>query len=297
MMIRALHHSLVLCFLSFTTLISAQSPPDSGYTGYSLSLEGDANSVIYETASTSANASTTVPEPDVYLNASVQVGEIGIDVANLTAKINLDAQVLQLLQFNAGVDLSVDRVSLSIVNVTAKVLLEARLENLVRMINDTLESLDLNPALATLGQAAGEVVDGVVEGITGGAPPPSSPVVPRSYELENNILYSVNDYSGNTHTNRVLAQNGDIIDEFLDNDGHTYNQQVVGSHLTDMTLIEENQNVVKNGQKLRELEYLYTPMAGISAVSAIYLNAEGEVVATRVLSESSGGGSSTIGGL
>lgn len=198
---------LYLLLLPFTTLIRAQSSTNSGYTGYSLSLSGDPNSATYETASTSSNVSSTLPEPDVYLNASVRVGELGLDVANLSAKINLDAQVLQLLQFNAGVDLAVDRVSLSIVNVTAKVLLEARLENLVRMINTTLESLDLNPELATatLGQTAGEVVDGVI----GGAASASAALVPRSYELENNILYSINDYAGNTHTNRILSQNGD----------------------------------------------------------------------------------------
>lgn len=64
----------------------------------------------------------------------MHVGEINIEVQNLTAKINLDAQVLQLLSFNAGVDLSIDRVRLLIQNVTAKVVLEARLANLVLMI-------------------------------------------------------------------------------------------------------------------------------------------------------------------
>jgi hypothetical protein len=77
----------------------AQSISSSdGYTGYSLSFEGDQDgSTVYDTASTPANVSTTVPEPDVYLNASVSVGEIDITVSNLTAKINLDIQVLQLL--------------------------------------------------------------------------------------------------------------------------------------------------------------------------------------------------------
>ena len=50
-----------------------------------------------------------------------------------TAKINLDVQVLNLLQFNAGVDLSIDEVNLLIQNVNVKVLLEARLENVVKM--------------------------------------------------------------------------------------------------------------------------------------------------------------------
>ena len=78
-------------------LVIAQNSTSSGYTGYSLELEGDQDSTVYDTASTPANVSTTVPEPDVFLNASVSVGEIDITVQNLTAKINLDVQVLQLL--------------------------------------------------------------------------------------------------------------------------------------------------------------------------------------------------------
>ncbi|KAG0649256.1 hypothetical protein D0Z07_4264 [Hyphodiscus hymeniophilus] len=273
-------------------LVTAQSSTDSGYVGYSLDLEGDQDSVVYDTASTPANVSTTVPQPDVYLNASVSVGEIDITVKNLTAKINLDVQVLQLLTFNAGVDLSIDRVTLLIQNVSAKVLLEARLENVLMMINDTLSSIDLNPIIATLGQDVGELVNTTVGGLTGSS---TNTVARRSYELINNVLYSINDYSGNTHTNRILAQNGDIVDQFLDNDGNILRQQVVGSYLQDMTFNGYNQTIIKNGMVEREVEYVYTPFNGISVVSAIYMNAEGTVLAAQVLSESSAGGSSTIG--
>lgn len=295
----SLYRSIAICLLSTGSFINAQSSAGSGYTGYSLSLEGDPNSAIYETASTPANISTTFPPPDVYLNATVNVGEIDITVSNLTAKINLDAQVLSLLQFNAGVDLSIDSVSLFIFNVSAKVLLEARLENLVMMINDTLSSLDLNPSLATIGQAVGDVVGvvgNVVDTVTDAAPS-TTPLKPRSYELENNILYSVNDYSGNTHTNRILEQDGGIVDESLDNQGNTYNQQVVGSYLTDMTFNGYNESVVKNGQVVRELEYDYAPFDGLMIVSAIFVDEAGTVLATQVLSESRVGGSSTVGGL
>jgi hypothetical protein len=50
----------------------------------------------------------------------MNVGEIDIIVENLTAQINLQAQVLNLLNFNAGADVSINRVSLSIVNVRRK---------------------------------------------------------------------------------------------------------------------------------------------------------------------------------
>lgn len=284
--------SSVVCLLLFVVpFSSAQSSAGSGYTGYSLSVEGDPNSVIYSTSSTPGNVSTTVPQPDVYLNASVHVDEIDINVSNLTAKINLDAQVLQLLQFNAGVDLSIDRVSLLIQNVTAKVLLEARLANLVLMINDTLNSLDLNPILATLGQGVGSLLNTTVGGLTG------SSLGRRSYDLENSILCSINDYSGNTHTNRILTQSGSIVDQHLDNNGNIQSEQVVGSYLADMTFNGYNTSVVRNGQLTHELEYVYTPFDGLSVVSAIFVDAADKVVAAQVLSESGAGGSSTVGDL
>lgn len=215
----------MLSFINYTTLILSLFPlfgiieaqstisvsNSTGYTGYNLTLTGDPVDTTYDTLDTPANVSTTYQPPDVYLNASVHIGEIGILVAHLTAKINLDAQVLNLLKFNAGVDLSIDRVSLTIQNVTAKVLLEARLENLVLMIDDILHSLDLNPVLATLGQDLTNVTNTIVSALTG-ATTNTKRNVPLSYDIVHNILFSTNDYSGNTHKNRLLAQNGDIID-------------------------------------------------------------------------------------
>src|SRR3954463_14858234 len=102
----------LLTFLILPLLALSQISDDDGYTGYKLDIrqDGDPLAVLYETENTTPNVSSSVPEPDVFLNASVHVGEISIEVQNLTAKINLDAQVLQLLQFNAGVDLSINRV-------------------------------------------------------------------------------------------------------------------------------------------------------------------------------------------
>lgn len=288
---RALFLSLLL--LGFAAFTSAQFSSSDGYSGYSLDFTGDEDSVVYETEDTPSNASANYGPPDVYLNASVHVGEIDILVRNLSAKINLDAQVLQLLTLNAGVDASINRVSLTIQNVTAKVLLEARLGNVVLMVDDVLSSLDLNPILATLGQDLTSIVNdttGLIGGVTNG-------LSERSFLLDQNILYSVNNYAGQTHRNRVLTQTGSIVDQYLDNDGNIYDQKTVGSYLRDMTFNGYNQSVVRNGEVVRELEYTYNPFAGLNVVSAIYINTAGSVVATQVLSESYGGGSSTVSDL
>lgn len=287
---------LGFCLLFAATTVIAQSSAGSGYTGYNLALEGDEDSVIYSSDETRTNVSS-VPPPDVFLNATVHVTEIDLTVSNLTAQINLDAQVLSLLTFNAGVDLSIDRVSLLIQNVNAKVVLEARLHNLMLMINDTLNSLDLNPILATLGQDVGSIVNSTVGAVGGLASSAASSVSKRSYDLSHNILYSVNDYSGNTHTNRILTQTGSIVDESLDNDGNVHSQRVIGSYAKDMTFNGYNQSAVVNGQTAHELEYVYAPIHGLSIVSAIYVDDGGNVIATQVLSESSAGGSSTVGDL
>ncbi len=291
--------SLLLPLLVALPLALSQTLSSSdGYTGYNLSVTDTTNStddVVYQTENTdTSGGDTSLSPPDVYLNASLFVGEIDLTVKNLTAKINIDAQVLSLLQFNAGVDLSINRVELLIQNVTAKVELEARLENLVRMINDTLSSIDLNPIIATLGQDLGQIVNTTVGGLTGGSSGSSSTLSARAALLEQGVLYSVNDYQGNTHTNRILDQAGNIVDQKLHNDGSVYSSTVVGSYWHDMTFTGHENTVLFDGQSAKELQYSYAPFNGFSSIAAVYVDAQGNVLGTRVLSEIEGGGSSTI---
>ena len=287
---------IFILLLSLANIIRAQnaSSSSSGYSGYNLSSTGDPTSTTYETADTTTNVSTTVPSPDVFLNASVYIGEIDIQVENLTAKINLQAQVLSLLSFNAGVDVSIDRVNLLIQDVTAKVVLEARLENIVIMIGDVLNSLDLNPVLVALGTDLTNITNTTLTALEGGSTN-TKRSVPASYDLAHNILYSTNNYQGQTHTNRILTQSGTIVDQYLDNDGNVKGQNLVGSYLKDMSFNGENQTVTVFGQTAQKLEYVYTPFYGLTVVSNIYINSTGSVLATQVLSELSGGGGSSIG--
>jgi len=116
------------------------------------------------------------------------------------------------------------------------------------------------------------------------------------FQLENNILYSVDDYSGNTHTNRILAQNGDLVDQSLDNNGRVSGSVVVGNYATDMRFNGFNQTVTYKGQEVIEEEYVYEPYRGLYAISGIFKSkSTGEVVGTQLLAEARGGGSATIG--
>ncbi len=302
---KALMSGAVALLLLLTPNILA-ADTDEGYIGYRLEHRGDPESAIYETENTSPGV-VLPQEPDVFLNASVSVGLLDIQVDNLTAKVNVDAKVLNLLRLNAGVDASIDRVKLTIENVSAKVELEARLGNVVAMVDDVLSSIDLNPILATLGQEVTEIVNNT---LGGGSTSTSSTASSTStstntkrsephsdtYNLAHNILYSINDYTGHTHTNRILAQNGDIYDQFLDNDGaETGARKVVGYYARDMTFNGHNKTIEADGEvKEFELQYVYAPFAGIEVVSWVWVGVGGEVQRTRVIAEAFGGGGSTI---
>ncbi|KAI0205300.1 hypothetical protein F4808DRAFT_411236 [Astrocystis sublimbata] len=291
--------SKYISFLLALWCAVAVAQSNDGYIGYQLHTRGDPESTLYETANTPG---VELPvQPDVFLNASVSVGEINIEVDNITAKINVDAKVLSLLKFNAGVDASIDRVALRIQNVSAKVLLEARLGNVVQMIDDVLNVIDLNPIVASLGNGLGKIVGN----LTGSDNTPTSETTTTNnstnakralldYNLQHNILYSINDYSGQTHTNRVLAQNGTLYDVLLNNFGDERGRRAVGFYKQDMTFTGHNRSITVDGKTEFELSYMYTPFPGLEVVSHIYTTPGGRVVRTQVFAEAEGGGTSTI---
>jgi len=308
------------------TSTNPSDPSSSGYVGYNLTLEGDQDSVIFATENTRPEETTnrTYPDPDVFLNASVSVEEINIEVDELTAKVNLDLQILQLLQFNAGVDLSVDKIQLLIQNVSAKVLLEARLENLVAMVDDVLESLDLNPVIATLGQGVSDIVDETADatgeilngdggdssdsdssGEDSSSSSSSSASSKRSPAPATAILYSITDFSGSTHTNFLLTQRGEILSQDLDNFGRVSRSRVTGSYAADMAFTGHEEVVEFEGESVLGRRYKYEPIVGVEAVVEVFFEEEGDreggdgegegvVVGTRILSELEAGGWATV---
>jgi hypothetical protein len=331
----SLRNLFVLCAISLSRFAQAQQRPqqpvsphqpvppqqdNDGYIGYNLEQTGDSESARYNTAQTHSHTGidTLNEVPDVYLNASVYVGEISIQVDNITAKVNVDAKVLNLLHFRAGVDASIDRVKLTIQNISAEVELEARLENVVEMVGDVLNSIDLNPIIATLGHDINSIVNKTVGILTQpvdekGNPipqPPSQPQQPPQpqpgqpapqkrdvddYRMDHGILYSVNDFTDHTHTNRILAQNGSIVDIFLDNEGDQTGEQIVGYYSRDMSFTGHNKTISVDGVvKEYELRYIYAPYPALEAVCNIYMDPSGKIVRTRVIAESEGGATSTI---
>src|SRR5918992_1249691 len=116
-------------------------------------------------------------EPDVLLDAPVvKIDEINLEVEELRARVSLRAEVLDLLRLNIGADVFIGQVGLEIKGVEAQALLKVRLENVARILDRVLTTIDRHPqileqitegagkAVGELGEGAGEAVEDVGEG-------------------------------------------------------------------------------------------------------------------------------------
>ncbi|KAH6658842.1 hypothetical protein F5X68DRAFT_271920 [Plectosphaerella plurivora] len=112
------------------------------------------------TTGTSSSLSTgDLSPPDVHLK---------LDVDNLQADINLHANIARLVELNTGIHVSVEKVNITITDVEAELKLVVRLGHLVEIVNRTLASIDLNPALVNLLDSVTDLVGSVVGAGDGG---------------------------------------------------------------------------------------------------------------------------------
>jgi hypothetical protein len=87
---------------------------------------------------------TSETPPDVLLQVpTVGVKRIELDVDQLSADINLNAQVAGLVQLNAGIHASIQSVNLTISDIGAELELVIRLGHLADIVNRVFQSLDL----------------------------------------------------------------------------------------------------------------------------------------------------------
>jgi len=87
-------------------------------------------------------------DPDVYLDiSSLKVDEIDLELDALKARVALEADVLDLLKLNVGVDAELGHVNLQIKGVEANALLKVRLDNLTVIIDRVMTTIDNNPQI------------------------------------------------------------------------------------------------------------------------------------------------------
>jgi hypothetical protein len=204
----------------------------------------------------------------VLLNVpNLSVGRIELDVDNLQADINLNANVASLVSINAGIAVSIQRVNLTIADVQAELELVVRLGHLVDIVNRVFQSLDLNPLLInTLNNvtSALEPVVGAVDGLLGSIT------------------------QGGTTLSFVVDNLGNIVQQVAGGANGNPVSSIVGNYLTNMTETGASQTL-QNG--LVQKTYSYSPL---NALVDIVFNKAGQVVQASVAKQ--GGGNAPTNG-
>jgi hypothetical protein len=105
---------------------------------------------------------------DVYLDAPVvNVDEITFEMDDLKAHLAVLAEAGHFVQLSVGAGVSLGKVELDIKGVEGQVLLEARLENVTKILERVLTTLDRNPKLlSSVGEALGDVGGGAHDLLT-----------------------------------------------------------------------------------------------------------------------------------
>ena len=114
------------------------------------------------------STTSTTPNRDVILEIpELSVDSIGLTVADVKAHVSLDANAMNLVQVTAGVDVGIKKVQLGIVGVLAEAYLYVDLDNVAKIVNRVVQTLDRNPQI--LIQVL-KTVDTGVNAITGQPP-------------------------------------------------------------------------------------------------------------------------------
>jgi hypothetical protein len=111
------------------------------------------------------------PNRDVVLEIpELSVDSIGLTVSNVRAHVSLDANAMNFVTITAGVDVGIKQVQLGITGVVAEAYLYVDLDNVARIVDRVVATLDRNPQILT---RLLQTVDVTVNAATGqsGTPP------------------------------------------------------------------------------------------------------------------------------
>jgi len=159
-------------------------------------------------------------EPDVLLDVpELRVDEISLEVENLGARVALQADVLSLLKLHVGVEAELGRVQLTIKGVEARALLKVRLDNVARIIDRVLTTIDNNPDIVEglieqVGAAAEEVGAGASQAV-GELAPAAGSAVEEAGEAAGTAVDAVG-RGAETAAEEVTQGAGDVVDEIAD---------------------------------------------------------------------------------
>jgi hypothetical protein len=168
------------------------------------------------------------PEFDVVLDIpNVCVNRLFLKVDSVTAKLNLDARVANLVRVNAGVDVLIGTVDLTIQGVRAQALLLVDLDDVVYIVDQTLTFVDNHPEVV---QQLGSTLQNTV-GAVGG--------------LVNRLLLGTVTSAGQTVQRLIDQSTGSIIEKAVTAAGQQAAERVVGN-ITQLPVISQATDAAGN---------------------------------------------------
>jgi hypothetical protein len=124
-----------------------------------------------------ASSEAADDDQDVFLDIpSLYVESLDLEVADLRARVSLQAEVLNLLRLNVGIDAVLGQVRLDLSHVEAQALLKVRLDKVAEILNRVLDTIDANPEIIEpLSRAGVAAVERAAKGVgqSQGEEPPS----------------------------------------------------------------------------------------------------------------------------
>jgi hypothetical protein len=161
------------------------------------------------------------PDYDVVLDIpNLCVNRIFLKVDSVTAKINLNAQVSNLVKISAGADVLIGNVDLTIQGVRAQALLLVDLDDVVYIVDQTLTFIDKHPEVI---QQLGSTLQNTVGSVGG---------------LVNKLVLGTVTNAAGQAVQRVVDQaTGQILEQTLSTAGSVIAQKAVGS-LTSLPVIK-----------------------------------------------------------
>ena len=169
------------------------------------------------------------PEYDVVLDIpNLCVNRVFLKVDSLTAKLNLDARVSNLVRVTAGVDVLIGAVDLTVQGVRAQALLLVDLDDVVYIVDQTLTFIDNHPEVV---QQLGSTLQNTV-GAVGG--------------LVNRLLLgTVTNALGQTVQRLIDQGTGSIIEKAVTSAGQSAAEKVVGN-ITQLPVISQTTDAAGN---------------------------------------------------
>jgi hypothetical protein len=223
------------------------------------------------------------PHYDVVLEVPrLSVDSIILKVDTLRARLSLGAQAMNLVRLTAGAVVSIDQVDLEIRGVVAEAYLYVDLDNVARIVDRVVQTLDRNPELITQLLATVDSTVNTVGGVAntalrpGGVVSQTVGVLGRTLNnvtAPNGVLSQVVSATGQT-VQRVLDSSGHIVEKTLNTAGSVVGSRMVGD-ITKLPQVRRTTNSA--GQTVRRvrdttgkiIEYVISSAGTVTGVRVV----------------------------